>query len=38
MDCRQAIQRFALDHLHRKTFNSFLEWVEEQKFATPVDG
>jgi hypothetical protein len=38
VDCRRAIQSFALDHLHRKTFNSFLGWVEEQKFSTPVDG
>jgi hypothetical protein len=38
MDCQRAIQRFALDHLHRKVFNSFLEWIEEQKFSTPADG
>jgi len=30
-----AIQQFALDHIHRETFQAFLEWVEEQKFTTP---
>jgi hypothetical protein len=38
IDCRRAIQSFALDHLHRGTFSSFLEWVEEQKFSAPDAG